>query len=118
MKKLIILLYFMSFSVTAGTLTCAGTVEQIGLHATDSLMVRLSSMNAAVFVCNPNTNWVVTGTPYQTGAETCKTMMSMFMMAKATGKSVGTVWFDGDDVPQDCSSWGAWKKANVRHFLY
>jgi len=117
-KKLIFLLYFMSFSVTAGTLTCAGTVEKIGLHATDSLMVRLSSMNTAVFVCNPNANWVVTGTSYQTGAETCKVMMSMFMTAKATGKSVGSVWFDGDDVPENCSSWDPWKRANVRYFLY
>jgi len=118
LRKLIILLYFMSFSVTAGTLTCSGTVAQIGLHATDRLMIRLSSMNTAVFVCNPNANWSVSGTNYQTGAETCKTMMSMFMTAKATGKSIGNVWFDGDDVPQNCSSWENWKSANVRHFLY
>ncbi len=118
MKKLIVLLCFISFPAFAGTLTCGGTVSNIGLHASNQLMVRLSSMNAAVFVCDPTKNWSVPGTTYQTGAETCKTMMAMLMTAKAKGESVGEVWFDGDDVPSSCTTWDNWKRANIRYFLF
>ncbi|MCW8998358.1 MAG: hypothetical protein OQK04_06545 [Kangiellaceae bacterium] len=75
-------------------------------------------MNTSVFICNPGENWTVSGASYQTSAEMCKTMVSMLMHAKSTKADMGSVYFDGDDVPADCNSWGNWKAASVRFFLF
>jgi hypothetical protein len=118
MKILVLALSLISLTTNAATLQCSGTVENIGLHAPDKIMLRLSSMNTAVFICNPSELWTVSGTSYKTSAETCKMMVSMLMHAKSTKAEMGNVWFDGDDVPESCNSWQSWKTTNVRMFLY
>lgn len=120
MIKKITLLFGLFFSpiLFAATITCSGTVEKLGLHANGKIMLKLSSMNTAVFICSPDFEWVVPGTGYKTSAETCKTVLSMLMHAKATKADMGSVYFDGDDVPASCNTWGAWKQANIRYFLY
>lgn len=117
-KLVLALIAFSSVDSHAGTIQCNGTVEKIGMHASDKLMLKLSSMNQAVFICKPNSEWSVSGTEYTTSPETCNALLSMLMHAKATGAQMGDVWFDGDDVPATCSSWESWKSANIRHFLY
>lgn len=111
-------LFLFSTLCFGGTIQCSGTVEKLGLHAPDKLMLKLSSMNRAVFICSPSYNWEVAGTTYTTSAETCKSMLSMLMHAKATNAEMGNVWFDGDSVPASCDSWESWKLANIRFFLY
>ncbi|WP_083707598.1 hypothetical protein [Pseudoalteromonas sp. EB27] len=111
-------LLFLSTISVAGTLTCAGKVEKVALHAPDKLMLKLTSMNQSVFICSPEYKWTVPGTSYTTSAETCKVMISMLMHAKSTQADMGNVWFDGSDVPSSCSGWSSWKKANVRYFAY
>lgn len=118
MRALLLLFLALPFSCVAATLTCTGTVEKLGLHAPDKIMLKLSSMNTAVFICDPSANWSVSGTSYTTSAETCKTMLSMLMHAKSMGSEMGSVWFDGDDVPSNCTEWESWQEANVRAFLY
>ncbi|NRF32773.1 hypothetical protein [Vibrio coralliilyticus] len=118
MKKIILLLSILSSSAYAATIQCAGTVDKIGLHASDKILLKLSSMNQAVFICSPNADWTVTGTNYKTSAETCNSLLSMLMHAKSTKAQMGSIWFDGDDVPASCSEWESWKKANIRYFLY
>jgi len=118
MKYLISILVFLSATAFAGTLQCTGTVEKLGLHSNDRILLKLSSMNNAVFICNPNANWSVPGTGYQTSPETCMAMLSMLMHAKATESEMGQVWFDGDNVPSSCNSWQSWQSVNVRYFLY
>ncbi|MET1257411.1 hypothetical protein [Aliikangiella maris] len=81
-------------------------------------MLKLSSMNKAIFICSPNSEWNIPGGGYKTSAETCKSMLSMLMHAKSTKAEMGSVWLDGDDVPASCNAWGDWKSANVRFFLY
>lgn len=100
----------------AGTVVCGGTVVQLAYHANNSFMLRLSSMNAPVFFCNPDSNWTVTGAGgYATGPQTCKTLYATFLAAKLTGKSFGAVYFDGDSVPAACNAWGPWLSANIRY---
>ena len=115
-KIILLFLVFSSYSYAA-TIQCAGTVDKIGLHASDKLMLKLSSMNTAIFICSPSSEWSVPGTGYKTSTETCKSMLSMLMHAKATKADMGNVWFDGDDVPANCNAWQNWKNANVRYFL-
>ena len=114
MRSFLFFLLLFPLSSLAATLQCTGTVEKLGLHAPNRIMLKLSSMNTAVFICNPNSNWSVPGTSYTTSAETCKTIMH----AKSIDSQMGSVWFDGDSVPASCSDWGSWQNANVRFFLY
>lgn len=120
MNKVFFLFFLCVFATQsyAGELRCGGSVVRLGLHAPDRFMLQLSSMNTAVFICNPSATWQVSGTPYTTSAETCKMMMSMLMHAKAANLQLEGVWFDGSIVPSSCTSWPAWESANVRHFLY
>jgi len=99
----------------AGTVVCSGTVVVLAYHANNNLMVRLSSMNAPVFFCNPDSNWTVTGTGYTTGPQTCKALYAIFLAAKLTGASFSAVYFDGDSVPAACNAWGPWLSANIRY---
>ncbi|MCG9734738.1 hypothetical protein L1D51_12115 [Pseudoalteromonas shioyasakiensis] len=108
----------LAFSVRSATIQCGGMVEKVGFHSPDKLMLKLSSMNRAVYICSPEYKWTVSGTSYSTGPKMCQTMMSMLMHAKATRSDMGSIWFDGDDVPENCESWGAMKKANIRYFAY
>lgn len=118
MRSFVLLLLVLSSASNAATIQCTGTVKKIGLHANDRIMLQLSSMNQPVFICSPNAEWEVSGTGYKTSAETCKSMLSMLMHAKATNADMGNVWFDGDDVPASCNGWESWQNANVRYFTY
>lgn len=102
----------------AGTLQCSGKVEQIGMHANDRIMLRLTSMNTPVFICSTTSSWKPSGSSYSTSPETCKALLSMFLTAKATGVDMGDVWMDGDDATESCSTFGNWKSVNIRHFLF
>jgi len=102
----------------AGTVVCAGTVDVLSYHANGSFMVQLSSMNTPVFFCSADAEWLVAGTTFKTGPEACKMIYSTLLAAKSTGKAIANVYFDGDQVPGSCNTWGDWKAANIRHFLY
>ena len=64
--RLIVFLFFICAGNTfAGALYCGGKVEKLGLHASDQIMLKLSSMNQAVFICSPNKKWTVVGQAIQ-----------------------------------------------------
>ena len=108
-----------SINASAGTLTCTGTVDTVAYHGNDKLMVKLSSMNTAVFFCNPNQNWSVPGEPGRVmSPETCKAVFSMFLSARATQERISSVHFDGDDVPTSCTGFGNWKNVFIRYVNY
>ena len=107
------------FSSIAGSLACENTkVKVLAYHGNNKMMVQLENMNKPVFFCNPDAEWSVSGTGYVMGPETCKTVFSMFLAAKATGSTITRVHFDGDDVPADCNSWQSWKSAVIRYVNY
>jgi hypothetical protein len=107
-----------TLNASAAELVCSGTVEEISYHANDQMMIRLSSMNAFVFVCNTEITWSVAGTGYVTGPKTCAAMYSTFLAAKLSGKPINSMYFDGADVPTTCNGWGSWKNANIRHYRF
>lgn len=118
-RGFIVALAALSASVAqAATLTCAGKVSQVILHANDSFMLQLDSMNAPVFFCKPNAAWSVAGTGYTTSAETCRALIAVFLAAKAQDKAFSLVYFDGEEVPAACNSWAQWRSANIRYFLW
>jgi len=105
-----------SVLAAAGTVVCSGKVESLAYHANNRLMVKLDSMNVPVFFCSPDSEWIVTGTDHKTGPETCKAMYSTFLAAKMSGLAINNMYFDGDQVPSTCNSWGNWQQANIRYY--
>ena len=109
---------FVGSSAMAGTVVCSGTVEALSYHASGTFMIRLSSMNIPVFFCRPDSEFSVSGTTYTTPPETCKTLYATFLAARESGRTISGMYFDGDDVPTTCDTWGPWKSANIRYFVY
>lgn len=107
-----------AYTAGAAELTCSGKILQINLHAPDTYMLQLDSMNTPVFFCKPNATWTVPGTSYSTSAETCRTLIGVFLAAKVSEKSLAVIYFDGSDVPASCNAWGAWTSANIRFFTW
>lgn len=107
-----------SLPAHAAELQCSGKVLQVNMHAPDRLMLQLDSMNAPVFICTPNANWIVPGTTYTTSGEMCRTLAAIFLAAKLQDRAFGVVYFDGADVPATCNGWTWWKNANVRYFSW
>ena len=102
----------------AGTVVCGGTITYLAFHAPNTFMIQMSSMNTPVFFCNPETTFSVPGTTYTTGPSTCKTLYASFLAIKASGGSISGIYFDGDDTPATCDTWGGWKSANIRYFAF
>ncbi|MGP0171777.1 hypothetical protein ACSVIJ_07825 [Pseudomonas sp. NCHU5208] len=102
----------------SASLVCSGKVEALSYHANNQFMIKLSSMNVPVFFCSPEREWVVAGTGYKTGAETCKAFYSTFLAARMSGEPINNLFFDGDQVPAACDAWSNWQSANIRHFIY
>lgn len=107
---------FLSASASAGTLTCAGIVDELAYHGNGKFMLKLNTMNTPVFFCNAEADWVVSGTSYKTGQETCKMMYSTFLAAKSTNATLDYIHFDGDDVPSSCNGFPKWASASIRYF--
>jgi hypothetical protein len=117
MNKLIfVAVMLLSVSAYSGTLTCTGTVDELAYHANGRFMLKLSSMNTAVFFCNSDVEWAVSGTGYKTSPETCRMLYSTFLAAKAMQSSVDYIHFDGDEVPASCDSFERWANVHVRFF--
>lgn len=119
MKKRILCSLLFSTNLFAGTLACSGTVDTVAYHGNDKLMVKLSSMNTPVFFCNPNAQWSVSGASGRVmSAETCKTVFSMFLTAKASKQHITKIHFDGDNVPTSCSAFTSWSDVFIRYVNY
>jgi hypothetical protein len=104
-------------AVQAGTVVCSGTVAGISIHGPD-IMIRLSSMNQAVTFCRLDSTFTVAGGIYPTSPEMCKALVAMFIAARESGRTIESVYFDGDSVPATCNGWANWSNANIRYFIY
>lgn len=99
----------------ASGLTCGGQVQTIAYHTGVGYMLKLTSMNTPVFICDPDGTFTTDGTTNSTGPETCKSLVSTFISAKAMETNVNQVVFDGNNVPADCTSWAGWSYAVIRY---
>jgi hypothetical protein len=100
----------------AGEVTCGGRVKQINLHTDNAFMIQLDSMNYPVYFCNAKDTWTVPGTTHTTSPETCRSLIAMFLTAKAQDKALRSMYFDGAQVPASCNTWAPWSSANIRYF--
>ena len=118
MRLGIFMLFTIMTNAWAAELYCGGKVTYLAMHANDRFMVQLESMDNPVFFCNAQTTWSVSGAGYTTGPETCKMLYSSLLAAKTSGTAVGTLLFDGAEVPANCKAWGSWKTANIRYMYF
>lgn len=121
MKNKLLMSLFLLFptTVTAGSLICSGKVDQVAYHGNNRLMVKLSSMNTPVFFCNPGSDWKVAGEPNRVmSPDTCKAVFSIFLSARSTEETINRVHFDGDNVPESCSSFKSWQEVFIRYVNY
>jgi hypothetical protein len=119
MKKISLTILLMTTWVAhslAGTVVCSGTVDRIAFHSSDKVMLKLSSMDAEVFICSLSSVWANSEGSDTTDPATCRAMFDMLLSAKALGTPVNSMYFDGVDVPTACDQWGAWKSAHIRYF--
>ena len=108
-----------SQSVLAGSLVCSGTVEDIAYHSNNKLMVRLSSMNYGVFICDLSTDWVITGAEGRiTAPETCQSILSMLLTARSTNQQINRLHLDGDTVPETCGEFTPWSSVFLRYLHF
>jgi hypothetical protein len=105
-------------AANAGEIVCSGTVVALSYHANNTFRIQLSSMNVPVFFCRTDQTFTVPGTTYSTAPETCRALIAVFLAARESGRTISSVYFDGDDVPATCNSWVNWRSANIRTFLY
>jgi hypothetical protein len=104
-------------NVYAGSISCAGTVDEVAYHAAGRLMIRLSSMNLPVFICSTDIEWVVPG-GYSTSTAACKANYAAFLTAKVTRAPFNGVLFDGDQVPGACNAFTYWNNVSVRFYSF
>lgn len=93
-----------AFSATA---ICSGKVTQIANHSPGGFYVRVGSSNL-IRACSFDEQ------SYRVTPESCKSMMAMAMMARATDKNV-TFYIDNAPTT-DCASAPNWFGADTRYF--
>ena len=116
MKLLVLFIAIWAIPAMAGTVVCSGTVLTVAYDTPDRVMLRLSSMDAPVYICSLSSVWSVAGSTNTTDPATCRAFFDMLLSAQALGATVTSMYFDGDSVPAACDQWGAWKTASVRYF--
>ena len=70
---------------TTDYIVCSGSIKILGVHSTDRVILRLSSMNTVVTMCKLSETL---GALNPVSAEQCKAAYSTLMTAYAMGKSV------------------------------
>lgn len=91
-------------------IACTGSVELVGVHSTNRIMLRLSNMNAIVQICSLGGT---IGTTYPVTSEQCRAAYSTLLTAQTTEKVI-TVWFDNVVTGTSCSTFAQWEVATAR----
>lgn len=108
----------LSFSSTAATLGCEGTVDQLLYYQPGLIGLKLSSINQYIFICRVDTDYAGPGsTGGTTSPAACKAIYSALLSAKHAGTVVHGMTFNGDQVPANCSSVQPWSQVNVSYFF-
>lgn len=91
-------------------ISCNGTISTLGVHGTDRVILKLSSMNTHVQICHLNNT---IGTMYPITPEQCKVAYSTLLTAFSMKKSIG-VYFDNVETGTSCSTFASWEVATAR----
>lgn len=102
----------------AATIVCTGTVDQLVYYNPGMIMVRLSSMNTAVFVCSTEATFTAPNAGYSTSPQACKVMYAGLLTAKTANTPIAAMYFDAASVPSSCGSWPEWANAQVRLYVH
>lgn len=112
-----VLSFSLIHSAAAGTVVCEGTVEDLKFHQPGLVGLRLSSMNASMWVCSMNENFTPPGASTITPSA-CKAMYASLLAAKLSNSTLTGVYFDGDQVPTSCNTVQIGSSVYLRHFEF
>ena len=101
---------FTNISYATDAISCTGTISTLGVHGTDRVMLKLSSMNEIVQICHLNNT---IGSTYPITPEQCKVAYSTLLAAYSMQKSIN-VFFDNVQTGTSCSTFAAWEVATAR----
>lgn len=91
-------------------INCTGIVSTIGIHGTNRVMLRLSSMNTVVQICDLGQS---VGTTYPNTPDQCKADYATLVTAYALGTNI-SVWFDNVQTGTNCGNFAPWELAVAR----
>jgi hypothetical protein len=101
---------FMQVANATDGISCNGTIDVLGVHGTDRVILKLSGMNKVVQICHLNNT---IGSTYPITPEQCRMAYSTLMTAYSLGKTIN-VWFDNVQTGTSCSTFKAWEIATAR----
>ena len=99
--------------VTAGTITCGGTIDMVVVHQPGFVGVKLTSMNDYAFVCRIDADYTPAGAATITPT-VCKALYAGLVTAKVNKLNVTNLWFDGDAVPSSCTTWAGGAVSSIK----
>jgi len=92
-------------------IVCSGTIEEVGLHSQNAVLLRLSSMNTRVKICDLGSK---VGSTHPIPAEQCKAIYSTLLSAYSMGKTISSAYFDNVESGTSCSNFAPWELATLR----
>jgi len=98
-------------ALAANSFSCEGAVAEVGIHGTNKVVLKLTSMNTVVNICNPEQQL---GSTYPVSPEQCKLAYSTLLTAYAMDKKI-RVYFDNVVTGDSCGSFKSWEVATVRY---
>lgn len=103
-------LFFHIGAQATNAISCEGTISTIGVHDTDRVILRLSSMNTTVQICHLSQT---IGSTYPITPDQCKLAYSTLLVAASTGKTIN-VYFDNVKTGNNCITFEPWEIATAR----
>ena len=102
---------FSNSSFAANSFPCAGTIEILGVHSPNNVILKLSGMNTLVKICDLESE---VGNSYPISTEQCKISYSTLLAARAMNKTM-TIYFDNIPSATSCSNFSNYELATARN---
>lgn len=95
------------------SMSCSGTVKNVGIHGTDKVIVQLSGTNTVIYGCNLTQT---IGTLYPIGPAQCKAAYATLLLAYTMKKPI-TIFFDNVKTGTHCANFETWEMATFRYVV-
>lgn len=106
----IILFININTAYAANSFSCVGKIDKVGIHGTNRVILKLTSMNTVVNICSPEDS---RGSVYPVSPEQCKLAYSTLLSAFAMDMEM-SVFFDNVATGTNCSNFAPWELATAR----
>jgi hypothetical protein len=109
-SALILVLFSHIAQAATDAIQCSGKVEQIAVYSSDTIVMRLSSMNYPVTICSLSST---VGSTMPVPPSQCKAAYAALMLAMAQDKTA-SVWLDNVVNGTNCQNFSRLEMATIR----